>query len=84
MVIRLEVSLKREGFLKKYPLERTDSLFTKLKAGYDKSNDIIEKYIKKFNVLYNEEIYYNWAVKRIKKNVDDASLRKPVLYFLRN
>ena len=78
MVIRLEVSLKREAFLKRLPLERTDSLFTMLRAGYDKGNDIIDEYIKKFNVLYDEETYYNWAVKRIKKNVDDASLRKPM------
>ena len=81
VVIRLEVSLKREAFLKRLPSERTDSLFTMLRAGYDKGNDIIDEYIKKFNVLYDEETYYNWAVKRIKKNVDDASLRKPMLYF---
>ena len=44
-LLRIEVSLKREAFVKKLKLNRTDDLHTMLKAGYDAMEDIILDYL---------------------------------------
>ena len=82
-IIRMEVSLKREGFLKKFPLERSDSLYKMLSAGYQNGEKLITEYIDKTIVCGNKEKYYKNAVRTIREKVEEPSLQKQMLYFLK-
>ena len=46
-ILRFEISLKREAFLKKLDLKRTDSLYEMLHTGYENGRDILDDYYDK-------------------------------------
>ena len=81
-ILRFEVSMKREAFLKKLGLERDASLYEMLRAGYDQGKDILADYQEKIYPFAGEIVKYDAAKKLIHEKVKDSSLREQMLYLL--
>jgi len=81
-ILRFEVSMKREAFLKKLGLERDASLYEMLRAGYDQGKDILADYQEKMYPFAGEIIKYDAAKKLIQGKVKDSLLQKQMLYLL--
>ena len=67
-LLRIEVSLKREAFVKKLRLNRTDDLHTMLKAGYDAMEDIILDYLHKLFPCTGRHLSFNEAIHCIQRS----------------
>ena len=67
-LLRIEVSLKREAFVKKLKLNRTDDLHTMLKAGYDAMEDIILDYLHKLFPCTGRHLSFNEAIRCIQRS----------------
>lgn len=81
-VLRVELSLKREAFLKKLKMERSAPLREMLLAGYKNGPNMITNYLKKLHPCGIKEVSYEEAKRRIEKNICDSKLRNQMLYLL--
>lgn len=80
-ILRFEVSLKREAFLKKLHLDREASLYKMLLAGYEQGKEIMDDYNAKMFPFLGNIVKYETAKKRIiSSNIDD-SLKKQMRDF---
>ena len=82
-VLRLEVSLKREAFLKKLDLDRDAALCEMLVAGYKNGENILDDYLDKMFPFSGKVVQYKKAKKKIESNVPDSLLREQMLYLLK-
>ena len=81
-ILRFEVSMKREAFLKKLGLERDASLYEMLRAGYDQGKDILADYQEKMYPFPTEIVSYEEAKKLIPKKIKNSLLQEQMLYLL--
>ena len=81
--MRYEVSLKREAFLKKLDLDRNDSLYKMLLAGYEHIEDTIDDYLSKMFPFSGGITRYAVAKKHIESSMVDSLLKEQMLYLLR-
>ena len=81
--MRYEVSLKREAFLKKFNLDRKDSLYKMLHTGYEHIEVTIGDYIAKMFPFSGKIVRYEKAKKQIESKVPDSLLKEQMLYLLR-
>ena len=81
-ILRFEVSMKREAFLRKLGLERDAPLYEMLRAGYDQGKDILADYQEKIYPFAGEIVKYDAAKKLIHGKVKDSSLQEQMLYLL--
>ena len=81
-ILRFEVSMKREAFLKKLDLERDVPLYEMLCAGYDQGKDILADYQEKMYPFPTKIVSYVVAKKLIQEKVKDSSLQEQMLYLL--
>lgn len=81
-ILRFEVSMKREAFLKKLGLERDASLYEMLRAGYDQGKDILADYQEKMYPFPSEIVSYAVAKKLIQEKVKNPLLQEQMLYLL--
>lgn len=82
-ILRLEVSLKREAFLKKLDLDRKNSLYEMLRAGYENGRDILDDYYHKMFPFSGKIVRYEKAKKIISDKVADNILQDQMLYLLK-
>jgi len=82
-ILRFEISLKREAFLKKLNLERTDSLYEMLHIGYENGRDILGDYYNKIFPFFGKAVCYKAAKKMILEKVSDSILQEQMLYLLK-
>ena len=82
-ILRLEVSMKREAFLKKFDLNRDTSLYKMLLAGYENGKDIIGDYLDKMFPFSGEVVQYKKAKKKIESHMADSLLKEQMLYLLK-
>ena len=82
-ILRFEISLKREAFLKKLDLKRTDSLYEMLHTGYENGRDILDDYYDKLFPFSGKSVRYEAAKKLILEKVSDRILREQMLYLLK-
>lgn len=82
-ILRTEVSLKREAFLKKLDLDRKDSLYEMLIAGYEHIEDTIDDYLSKMFPFSGGITRYAVAKKYIESSMVDSLLKEQMLYLLR-
>lgn len=81
-ILRYEVSLKREAFLKKLDLDRKASLYEMLLAGYENGMDILDGYYNKMFPFSGETVRYEKAKKQIESKVQDSHMKEQMLYLL--
>lgn len=82
-ILRFEVSLKREAFLKKLNLDRTASLYDMLFAGYENGQEIISDYCNEMFPFSGRIVQYEEAKKRIESNAAKPLLKEQMLFLLR-
>jgi len=82
-ILRFEVSMKREAFLKKLNLDRKTSLSEMLQAGYDQGKEIIAGYKEEMYPFTGEVVPYKEAKSLIQKKVKKELLREKMLYLLK-
>ena len=82
-LLRLEASLKREAFLKKLSLDRKDSLYEMLLAGYEHGEEILDDYYSKMFPFSGKIVRYKKAKKQIESNIADPILEEQMLYLLK-
>lgn len=82
-ILRLEVSMKREAFLKKLDLKRKDDLYTMLKAGYDNVYTTISDFLDKLFPARGIHLPYPEAEKRIQKCKLDSDIKEQMLFLLK-
>ena len=82
-ILRLEVSMKREAFLKKLDLKRRDDLYTMLKAGYDNVCTAISDFLDKLFPAREIHLPYPEAEKRIQKCKLDSDTKEQMLFLLK-
>ena len=82
-IMRYEVSLKREAFLKKFNLDRKDSLYEMLHTGYEHIEDTIDDYLDKMFPFSGKIVRYEKAKQQIESNVEDSGLQEQMLYLLK-
>ena len=82
-VLRYEISLKREAFLKKLDLDRKDSIHEMLLAGYDRGEEILDDYYSKMLPFLGKILRYDGAKKQIESNIVDALMQEQMLYLLK-
>ena len=75
--------MKREAFLKKLDLDRKDSLYEMLRAGYDQGEEIIAGYQEKMYPFTGEVVLYDKAKRLIQEKVEDELLQEQMLYLLK-
>lgn len=78
-----DISLKREAFLKKFNLNRNDSLYEMLLTGYENIEDTTGDYKAKKFPFSGVFTRYAKAKKQIESNVKDSNLQRQMLYLLR-
>lgn len=82
-ILRYEVSLKREAFLKKFGLDREAPLYEMLLAGYEHGEELLADYHRKMFPFSGKIVRYEKAHKRIESDIADALLKEQMLYLLR-
>lgn len=82
-ILRLEVSVKREAFLKKLDLNRKDDLYTMLKAGYDNVYAAIHDFLDKLFPARGIHLPYPEAEKKIQKCRLDSDIKEQMLFLLK-
>lgn len=82
-ILRLEVSMKREAFLKKMDLDRTASLYEMLRAGYDRGEEIIFHYRKKMYPFTGKSLRYEETKKLVQEKTKDDLLQEQMLFLLK-
>lgn len=82
-ILRFEVSMKREAFLKKLGLNRDASLYEMLRSGYDQGEALIADYQGKMYPFTGEIVSYEKAKKTIQEKVKDDLLQGQILYLLK-
>ena len=82
-LLRIEVSLKREAFVKKLRLNRTDDLHTMLKAGYDAMEDIILDYLHKLFPCTGRHLSFNEAIRCIQASDLKEKQKEKMCFFVR-
>lgn len=73
-IMRYEVSLKREAFLKKFNLNRKASLYDMLLAGYESIEDTIDDYLNNMFPFSGKVMRYEKAKKQIESNMKNSDL----------
>lgn len=81
-LLRLEVSLKREAFLKKANVKRKDSLYKMLRTGFDMAQKTIQHYLKKLFPCSGPHIRYKNAKNKIQSEINNPDLQKKMLFLL--
>ena len=82
-LLRLEVSLKREAFLKKASVKRKDSLYKMLRTGFDMAQKTILHYLEKLFPCSGCHICYKNAKAKIQSNIDNPDLQEQMLFLLK-
>ncbi|WP_277239591.1 hypothetical protein [Merdimonas faecis] len=82
-LLRLEVSLKREAFLKKLGVQRKDCLYKMLKAGFQFVQEIISHYLEKLFPCSGAHVRYKTAKKKILDCVEKPVLQDQMLFLLK-
>ena len=82
-LLRIEVSLKREAFLEKLSLKRSDSLYDMLDTGHQYVQYIVEGYLYKMFHCSGEFVPYKQAKKVIEENIAGQRLQEQMLYLLK-
>ena len=82
-ILRWEVSMKREAFLKKLNLDRKDSLYKMLRTGYEQGQDILHDYFEKILPFSGDIVSYAEAKRRIQNGVSDKLLKEQMLFLLK-
>ena len=82
-ILRFEVSMKHEAFLKKLELDRDAPLYEMLRAGYDQGKEIIAGYQEKMYPFAGKVVSYGEAKKVVQSKVKDNLLREQMLYLLK-
>ena len=82
-ILRFEVSLKREAFLKKFDLDREASLYEMLRAGYEHGAEIMKDYYDKMFPYRGVNVQYDTAKKLIESSIKNPLMREQMLYLLR-
>lgn len=83
VILRFEVSMKHEAFLKKLGLDRDASLYEMLRAGYDQGREIIAGYQGKMYPFTGKVVSYHEAKEMVQSKVNDGLLREQMLYLLK-
>lgn len=81
-LLRLEVSLKREAFLKKADVKRNDSLYKMLRTGFDMAQKTIRHYLEKLFPCSGPHIRYKNAKDRVQSEIDNPDLQEKMLFLL--
>ena len=82
-ILRIEISLKREVFLKKFDLKRTDSICHMLCEGYAQGYKLLMQYLEKLFPCRGEHLRYQKATKKIEKEITDTGLQQQMLFLLK-
>lgn len=82
-LLRMEVSLKREAFLKKLEVERQDSLYTMLDAGFNLVREVIFHYLEKLFPCSGNHVRYEIAKDEILNGIEAPLLQEQMLFLLR-
>lgn len=82
-MLRFEVSLKREAFLKKLNLDRKASLYDMLLAGYESGRDILSDYYGEMFPFSGCIVQYEKAKEHIETSIAKPLLKEQMLYLLR-
>ena len=83
-ILRYEISMKREAFLKKLGLDRKDTLYDMLNTAYNDGKDMIDEYLdKKLHPFPNRWASYETAKKKIKSGIKSQKLQEQMLYLIK-
>ena len=82
-ILRVEISLKREVCLKKFDLERNDSICDMLYEGYTQGYKLLMQYLEKLFPCRGEHVSYKKAEKKIEEEIKDKKLRQQMLFLLK-
>lgn len=82
-MLRIEVSLKREEFLKKLNLKRKDSLYTMLSVGYQHVKEMIMGYLCKMFPCSGKHLSYRKTERILKEQVTDGILQEQMLFLVK-
>lgn len=82
-ILRIEVSLKREVFLKKLNLKREDSLYTMLSVGYQHVNEMLMGYLRKMFPCSGKHLSYRKTERIMKEQVTDSILQEQMLFLVK-
>lgn len=82
-LLRIEVSLKRDAFLQKLSLERSDRLHDMLYTGFHHAESVIEGYLHKMFPCSGEFLSYKKAKRTVEKNIKDERLKDRMLFLIK-
>ncbi len=81
-VLRIEVSIKRKEFIRKFELDKDDSLHKMLKTGYKNLGPVIVNYAGKIFPCHGKHIRYDSAKKAIEHADIKPKIKKQMLFLL--
>lgn len=81
-LLRVELSIKREAFLKKLDLDRTDSKLEMLCAGYKSGEELLADYLLKLFPCSGAHVRYKDAQKALNEDGPDGLLQEQMQYLL--
>ncbi len=81
-VLRIEASIKRKELIRKLKLDKDDSLYKMLKAGYKKVDSVISDYIDKLFSCRGKYVRYDTAKKMIEKADIKPKNKEQMLFLL--
>ena len=82
-LLRIEVSLKREAFVKKLGLNRADDLHTMLKAGYDAMDEILLDYLLKLFPCTGRHLPFDEAIRCIQRSGLKGKQKEQLCFLVR-
>jgi hypothetical protein len=82
-ILRLEVSVKREKFLKYFNLKRDHNLYIMLNAGYKEIRNVLVYYLDKLFPSSGTHLPYSEAVRKIKWSALDSNTKEQMLFLLK-
>ncbi|RHR11030.1 hypothetical protein DWX58_00790 [Pseudoflavonifractor sp. AF19-9AC] len=81
-ILRLEITLKREKFLKCFNLKRDDDLYTMLNAGYKQIRYVLYQYLGKMFPACGTHWTYEKAVRKIKWSDLEQTAKEQMLFLV--
>lgn len=82
-ILRIEVSIKRKEFIRKFELDKNGSLHKMLKTGYKNLDSIITDYMEKLFPCRGKHVRYGAAKKMIEKADIKPKTKKQMLFLLK-